>query len=186
MSLESVKLAPQDTSSLCLGCDWHSIMDSLRTEGTLKHMTISRCIFTEAAQPGFPTSLTTLALNNVSLDLDQVFLAVSPLKYLQVLCFYHGTYNYIPLKHLIQYSPTKLHSALPCLQKLTLSSIIASIACREFAELVQPHGLTVEFRFFCLSVEALIHAAPHWLRMTKQQAVDLGMYSTWKSTHTVK
>ena len=163
---------------------WRVQMSLTLRTGTLKHITISRCIFTEAAQPGFPTSLTTLASNNVSLDLNQVFLAVSPLKYLQVLCFYHDTYNYIPLKHLIQYSPTKLQSALPCLQKLTLSSIIASIACREFAELVQPHGLTVQFRFFCLSVEALIHAAPHWL--TKQQTAGLGMYSTWESTHTLK
>ena len=166
---------------------WRVQMSLTLRTGTLKHTTISSCIFTEAAQPGFPKSLTTLVLNNVSLDLDQVFLAVSPLKYLQVLCSsYHDTYNYTPLKHLIQYSPTKLQSALPCLQKLTLSSIIALIACREFAELVQPHGLTVELRFFCLSVEALIHAAPHWLRMTKQQTADHGMYSTWKSTHTVK
>lgn len=164
----------------------HLQMSLTLCTGTLKHMTFSRSIFEAAVQPGFPTSLTTLALNNVTLDLDQVFLAVSPLKNLQVLCLRHDTYNFIPLKHLIQYSPRKFQSALPCLQKLTLSSIIALVACREFAELVQPHGLTVELRFFCDSVEALTHAAPHWLQMTKQRTADCGMYCTWKSTHTVK
>ena len=75
----------------------HLQMSLTLCTGTLKHMTVSHCVFKVAAQPGFPTSLTTLALN-------KVFLAVSPLKNLQVLCFCHDTYSYIPLKHLLQYS----------------------------------------------------------------------------------
>ena len=82
----------------------HLQMSLTLCTGTLKHMTVSRCVFKAAAQPGFPTSLTTLALNNVTLGLDQVFLALSPLNNLQVLCFCHDTYSYIPLKHLLQYS----------------------------------------------------------------------------------
>jgi len=164
----------------------HLQMSLTLCTGTLKHMTIIRCIFSAAAQPGFPTSLTTLALDNVILDLDQVFLAVSSLENLQVLCFCHGTYHHILLKHLIQYSPRNFQSALPCLQKLTLSGIMALVACREFAELVQPHGLIVELKFFCNSVEALTRAAPHWLQMTKQQTADPGVYCTLESTHTVK
>ena len=31
VSLESVKLTPQGTVGFCLGCDWHSILDSLQT-----------------------------------------------------------------------------------------------------------------------------------------------------------
>ena len=92
----------------------HLQMSLTLCTGTLKHMTVSHCVFKVAAQPGFPTSLTTLALN-------KVFLAVSPLKNLQVLCFCHDTYSYIPLKHLLQYLPRVFQGALSCLQKLTLS-----------------------------------------------------------------
>ncbi len=164
----------------------HLQMSLTLCTGTLKHMTIIRCIFAAAAQPGFPTSLTTLTLDNVTLDLDQGFLAVSPLKNLQVLYLGHDTHNFISLKLLILYSPSKFQSALPCLQNLTLSRIRALVACREFAELVQPHGLTVELKFFCNRVEALTNAAPRWLQMTKQWKAERGAYCTWQSTHTVK
>ena len=164
----------------------HLQMSLTLCTGTLKHMTVSRCVFKAAAQPGFPTSLTTLALNNVTLGLDQVFLALSPLKNLQVLCFCHDTYSYIPLKHLLQYSPRVFQGALPCLQKLTLSRIMAFVPHREFAELVQPNGLTVELKFFCFHAQALTLAMPRWLQMTKQQTADHGMHCTLESTHTVK
>ncbi len=109
----------------------HLQMSLTLCTGTLKHMTVSRCVFKAAAQPGFPTSLTTLALNNVTLGLDQVFLALSPLNNLQVLCFCHDTYSYIPLKHLLQYSRKE------CSVCNTLSAE---------AHLVQDHGICTSQR----------------------------------------
>ncbi len=85
-------------------------------------MTINGSIDGAAIQPGFPTSLTSLVPSDLTLDLDKAFLAVLPLKKVQVL---YLSSNVITMKLFGQYSPRKFEIALPCLQKLTLCNIIA-------------------------------------------------------------
>jgi len=180
--------------SICLRSFWiqwqslqrHLQMTQTMCTGTLKHMTINGSIDGAAIQPGFPTSLTSLVPSDLTLDLDKAFLAVLPLKNLQVL---NLSSNVITMKLFGQYSPRKFAIALPCLQRLTLCNIIALLDYKKFAELMQPYGLTVELKLLCKSVDSLIHAAPHWLQMTKQQTAKFGVYcawTSWKSSHAVK
>lgn len=138
-------------------------------------MTINGATNRAVLQPGSPTTLTSLVLKDSILDLDKAFLAVLPLKNLQVLYF---SCKVITMKQLGQYTPTKFQIALPCLHKLTLCSINTVLHCREFAELIQPDGVSVELDLLCNNVEDLMHAAPNWLRMTKQQTATFGVYCT--------